>query len=290
MKLKDKVAIVTGAASGIGAEVARVFTREGAKVALVDRDGIAAPPVGSLVFQGDVSDGTFTAATVAEIVKAWGRVDVVLTAAGMSVGKKLADTTEEEWDRVFAVNAKGTFLWLRATLAPMIASGGGSMITVASQIPLSGGRNTASYASSKGAVIALTKSVALEVAKSGIRVNGVEVCGKHPVVRPQAGRVATVFQDSSTALNPLMTLGKQLRLALPAACDGDLLPRLPAPQHDHRRDGGREAVVHPRDQGQDGDLRERLAVSVARLCWADSTVGVVARRVDVEVSRLPCEL
>lgn len=171
MKLKDKVAIVTGGASGIGAEVARVFAREGAKVALVDRDVIAAPPAGSRVFQGDVSDAAFTAATVAAIVKAWGRVDVVLTAAGMSVGKKLADTTEEEWDRVFAVNAKGTFLWLRATLAPMIASGGGSMITVASQIPLSGGRNTASYASSKGAVIALTKSVALDYAADKIRVN-----------------------------------------------------------------------------------------------------------------------
>lgn len=171
MKLKDKVAIVTGAASGIGAEVARVFAREGAKVALVDRDAIAARPAGSLAFQGDVSDATFTAATVAEIVKAWGRIDVVLTAAGMSVGKKLADTTEEEWDRVFAVNAKGTFLWLRATLAPMIASGGGSMITVASQIPLSGGRNTASYASSKGAVIALTKSVALDYAADKVRVN-----------------------------------------------------------------------------------------------------------------------
>ena len=171
MKLKDKVAIVTGAASGIGAEVARVFAREGAKVALVDRDAIAAPPAGSLVFNGDVSDGAFTAATVAGIVKAWGRVDVVLTAAGMSVGKKLADTTEEEWDRVFAVNAKGTFLWLRATLGPMIATGGGSMITVASQIPLSGGRNTASYASSKGAVIALTKSVALDYAADKVRVN-----------------------------------------------------------------------------------------------------------------------
>jgi NAD(P)-dependent dehydrogenase (short-subunit alcohol dehydrogenase family) len=171
MKLKDKVAIVTGAASGIGAEAARVFAREGARVALVDRDAIAAPPAGASVFQGDVSDAAFATATVAAIVKAWSRVDVVLTAAGMSVGKKLGDTTEDEWDRVFAVNAKGTFLWLRAALAPMIASGGGSMITVASQIPLSGGRNTASYASSKGAVIALTKSAALDYAADKVRVN-----------------------------------------------------------------------------------------------------------------------
>ena len=171
MKLKDKVVIVTGAASGIGAETARLFTREGAKVALVDRDKIDAPPADAMVFQGDVSDAAFATKTVAEVVKAWSRLDVVLTAAGMSVGKKLLDTTEEEWDCVFAVNAKGTFLWLKACLAPMIASGGGSMITVASQIPLSGGRNTASYASSKGAVIALTKSVALDYAADNIRVN-----------------------------------------------------------------------------------------------------------------------
>jgi 2-keto-3-deoxy-L-fuconate dehydrogenase len=89
----------------------------------------------------------------------------------MSVGKTLLETTEEEWDRVFAVNAKGTFLWVKAALKPMIAGGGGSVITVASQIPLSGGRNTASYASSKGAVIALTKSVALDYAADKVRAN-----------------------------------------------------------------------------------------------------------------------
>jgi 2-keto-3-deoxy-L-fuconate dehydrogenase len=171
MKLKDKVAVVTGAASGIGAEVARLFANEGAQVALVDRDAIAASPPRSLVFQGDVSDSAFVTKTITEIVTAWGRVDIVLTAAGMSVGKALLDTTEEEWDRVFAVNAKGTFLWVKAALKPMIAGGGGSVITVASQIPLSGGRNTASYASSKGAVIALTKSVALDYAADKVRAN-----------------------------------------------------------------------------------------------------------------------
>jgi NAD(P)-dependent dehydrogenase (short-subunit alcohol dehydrogenase family) len=171
MKLKDKVAVVTGAASGIGAEVARLFAQEGAKVALVDRDAVATPPAGARLFQGDVADAAFAAKTVADVVRAWGRIDVVLTAAGMSVGKNITDTTEEEWDRVFAVNAKGTFLWVKAALAPMIAGGGGSVITVASQIPLSGGRNTASYAASKGAVIALTKSVALDYAADKVRAN-----------------------------------------------------------------------------------------------------------------------
>ncbi|CAN5265655.1 SDR family oxidoreductase [soil metagenome] len=174
MRLANKTALVTGAASGIGAEVARTFEREGARVALVDRDGaglraVAAEMKAPLVFEGDVADGSFAAATVASLP----RLDVVLTAAGMSIGKKLADTTEEEWDRVFAVNAKGTFLWLRAALPKMIAGGGGSIITIASQIALSGGRGSASYGASKGAVISLTRSVALDYAADKIRANAI---------------------------------------------------------------------------------------------------------------------
>ena len=174
MRLANKTALVTGAASGIGAEVARTFEREGAQVALVDRDGaglraVAAGMKAPLVFEGDVADGAFAAATVASLR----RLDVVLTAAGMSIGKKLADTTEEEWDRVFAVNAKGTFLWLRAALPKMIVGGGGSIIAVASQVALSGGRGSASYAASKGAVISLTRSVALDYAADKIRANAI---------------------------------------------------------------------------------------------------------------------
>ena len=174
MRLANKTALVTGAASGIGAEVARIFEREGAQVALVDRDGaglraVAAGMTAARVFEGDVSDAAFAEATVAALP----RLDVLLTAAGMSVGKKLADTTEEEWDRVFAVNAKGTFLWVRAALPRMIADGGGSIITIASQIALSGGRGSASYAASKGAVISLTRSVALDYAHDKVRANAI---------------------------------------------------------------------------------------------------------------------
>lgn len=172
MRLKNKTALVTGAASGIGAEIARIFGREGADVALVDRDGarlraVAAGLKVPNVFEGDVADAAFATATVEQLP----RLDIVVTAAGMSVGKKLADTTEEEWDRVFAVNAKGTFLWLRVALPKMVAGGGGSIITVASQIALSGGRGSASYAASKGAVISLTRSVALDYAADKVRAN-----------------------------------------------------------------------------------------------------------------------
>ena len=192
MRLANKTALVTGAASGIGAEVARTFEREGAQVALVDRDGaglraVAAGMKAPLVFEGDVANGAFAAATVASLR----RLDVVLTAAGMSIGKKLADTTEEEWDRVFAVNAKGTFLWLRAALPKMIVGGGGSIIAVASQVALSGGRGSASYAASKGAVISLTRSVALDYAADKIRANAIA-----------PGAVDTPFLHRSFARQP----------------------------------------------------------------------------------------
>lgn len=192
MRLVGKTALVTGAASGIGAEVARTFEREGARVALVDRDGaglraVAAGMKAPLLFEGDVADGAFAAATVASLP----RVDIALTAAGMSIGKKLADTTEEEWDRVFAVNAKGTFLWLRAALPKMIAAGGGSIVTIASQIALSGGRGSASYGASKGAVISLTRSVALDYAADNVRANAIA-----------PGAVDTPFLHRSFARQP----------------------------------------------------------------------------------------
>jgi len=192
MRLANKTALVTGAASGIGAEVARSFEREGARVALVDRDGaglreVAAAMKAPLVFEGDVADSAFVQSTVAALPK----LDIVLTAAGMSIGKKLADTSEEEWDRVFAVNAKGTFLWVRAALPKMIAGGGGSIVTVASQVALSGGRGSASYAASKGAVIALTRSVALDYAADRIRAN---------VIAP--GAIETPFLHRSFTRQP----------------------------------------------------------------------------------------
>ena len=92
-------------------------------------------------------------------------------AAGISVGRALADTSEEDWDRVFAVNAKGTFLWFKAVLPGMLERGRGSLIAIASQLAVAGPRSNCSYAASKGAVVSLVKSVALDYADKGIRAN-----------------------------------------------------------------------------------------------------------------------
>ncbi len=210
MRLKAKTALITGAASGIGAAAARVFAAEGASVMLVDRDGagitslaadLRSGGAASLAVESDVTDAGLAEAAVAAMVAEWGHVDIVLTAAGMSVGKKLGDTSEEDWDRVLAVNAKGTFLWLRAALPAMIKGGGGSLITVASQIAFSGGRSSASYAASKGAVVSLTRSVALDYATDKVRAN---------VIVP--GAIDTPFLHRSFARQPDAQAARQRSL------------------------------------------------------------------------------
>ena len=168
MQLDGKMAIVTGAASGIGQAVATSFLRAGAAVLAVDlvAEGI---PAGCRICLADVTDEAAANAAVARL----DRVDVLVTAAGISTGKMAGDTSLAEFQRVFAVNVTGTFLWVRACLRPMLAQGQGSIVTIASQLARAGGRNNAAYVASKGAVAALTRSVAVDYAMAGIRANAV---------------------------------------------------------------------------------------------------------------------
>ncbi|HEX7124605.1 MAG TPA: SDR family oxidoreductase [Thermodesulfobacteriota bacterium] len=180
MKLRDRVAAVTGGASGIGAAIGSRFAAEGAKVALadVDRDGlrrtaaeIEAKGGEALALEADVTSAEATRDAVARIVERWGRIDVLVTCAGISVGGTMATIDEALWDRVFAVNVKGTYLWVREVLPHMIAAGAGSIVTLGSQLAVSGGRNNAAYIASKGAIVALTRTMAVDHAAQGIRVN-----------------------------------------------------------------------------------------------------------------------
>jgi len=180
VKLAGRVGIVTGAASGIGRATAELFAREGARVALVDLDGDGLESVARVISGGggvarahpaDVADERAAEQTVAAVLREWGPVDALVTCAAVSIGGDALGTTPEVWDRTFRVNVRGTFLWIRAVLPPMIERRRGSIVTVASQLAIAGGRGNVSYIAGKGAVISLARTVALEQAASGIRVN-----------------------------------------------------------------------------------------------------------------------
>jgi 2-keto-3-deoxy-L-fuconate dehydrogenase len=175
MKLKEKVAIVTGAASGIGAASARLFAAEGARLALVDQDKVGLGQVAAdieagggsaIILPADVSSDAEARAGVAQVMEKWGRIDVLLTAAGMSTGGTV-DAIEE----AFAVNVKGTYLWIHYAIQPMIVAQAGAIVTIGSQLAQSSPGKNAAYVASKGAIASLTKTIAVDHAAQGIRVN-----------------------------------------------------------------------------------------------------------------------
>lgn len=175
MKLKDKIAIITGGASGIGAATARLFAAEGAKLALVDQseEGLARVAAGldAITIAADVSSDAQARAGVARVMEKWGRVDVLMTAAGMSTGGTVDSIDEAAWDRTFDVNVKGTFLWIHYAIQHMIAAKSGAIITIGSQLAQSSPGRNAAYVASKGAIASFTKTMAVDHARQGIRVN-----------------------------------------------------------------------------------------------------------------------
>jgi NAD(P)-dependent dehydrogenase (short-subunit alcohol dehydrogenase family) len=178
MRLENHVAIITGGASGIGRATAELFISEGARVAIVDEAvadelGRSAPagPDAYRAYTGDVTDLGVTERIVSEVRAAWGKIDVLVTAAAVSVGKRAAETALDEWRRVLEVNVTGTFNWIRAVLPVMVEQGSGAIVTVGSQLSTAGGRSNAAYVTSKGAIASLTRSVALDYSQSGVRCN-----------------------------------------------------------------------------------------------------------------------
>ena len=163
MRLEGKVCIVTGAASGIGLASAELFAAEGATVVAADLDGTP--------YRVDVADEEETKELAVRVVAEHGRIDVLFNNAGIAGVGDVEETTLDLWERVMRVNARGVFLMSRAVVPTMIAQRSGSIVNMSSAIAETGLGRRVSYAASKGAVLALTKSMQVDLARHGVRVN-----------------------------------------------------------------------------------------------------------------------
>jgi NAD(P)-dependent dehydrogenase (short-subunit alcohol dehydrogenase family) len=182
-KLSGKVAVVTGAASGIGRGIAVAFAAEGSDVAVVDiaeQDSaatvlaeISALGRKALFVRCDVSSEDEVRRMAGEVLGRFGRVDILVNNAGIFTQSLLADMPVADWDRVVGVNLRGTFLCTRMLIGQMLERGSGRVINIASQLGQIGGTEVAHYCASKAGVIGLTKALAREVAGSGVLVNAI---------------------------------------------------------------------------------------------------------------------
>ena len=180
MKLQDKTTIVTGAGSGIGRAIAEACAREGARVAVVDINAAGAGETVAAIEKAggsgtawslDITDVAAVDRMVDEVAARWNGVHVLVNCAGWDRPMPFVDTTPEFWDKVIAINLKGPIACMRAALRKMIPNASGRIVTIASDAGRVGSTGEAVYSAAKGGLIALTKTVAREVARHRINVN-----------------------------------------------------------------------------------------------------------------------
>ena len=182
MRLKDKVALVTGAGGGIGGAVARLYAAEGASVLCSDRDlakaeatvaKISASAGKAAAFMANVALAADCEAQVAETVRQFGRIDIVVNNAGISLHRLALDTSLEDWNRVLAINLTGSFLTAQAAARRMLNQGGGRIVQIGSISGQRGNMGGIAYGASKAAVMHVCKVLAVELSGQGILVNAI---------------------------------------------------------------------------------------------------------------------
>lgn len=220
MRLAGKVALITGGASGIGRATALLFAHEGAAVSVVDVDEAGGRAVvqeiieagGRAIFvRCDVTQAADCQRAVQQTVEKLGSLDILFNNAGIIRRATVLETTEEEWDRVMAVNVKSVFLLSKYAIPIMAQAGGGVIINTASGWGLVGGRKAAAYCASKGAVVNLTRAMALDHGEQNIRVNC--ICPGDtdtPMLRDEAQQLGEPYEKflAEAARRPLQRIGR----------------------------------------------------------------------------------
>ena len=217
MRLRDKVALITGGSRGIGRAVAVAFAREGANVAVVgvsDQQAltqvvheIATLGKDPLALRADVSQKAEVERLVQQVLKRWGRIDILVNNAGIIHPSKLEEIGEVQWSATLAVHLTGTFLCTQAVLPVMKAQGGGKIINVAAPSALRGSFGVADYAAAKGGVIALTRNAASELKGDNIQVNCIS-----PVAETRMTEALFAFRRQHLS-EPVATFGQAKRAA-----------------------------------------------------------------------------
>jgi 3-oxoacyl-[acyl-carrier protein] reductase len=214
MRLQDKIAVVTGSGSGFGEGIAGIFAREGASVVVTDIDEAGGTRVADAIvaaggtarfFRADVTDGSAMRDLMAFATDSFGRLDILVNNAGTSHRRKpMLDVTEAEFDRIFAVNVKGLYHTANAAIPIMRAAGGGAIVNIASTGAIAPRPGLTWYNTTKGAVVTLTKSMAIELAPDRIRVNAINpVAGDTPLLATFMGEDTPENREAFRATVPL---------------------------------------------------------------------------------------